>query len=114
MPTLSWLTRETDPKKVQEVKCWVRNVERKDSSFGLPTSTDKFYPDFVAQLEDDRILVVEYKGKLYLQTDDSKGKKLIGEKWEAGRNGNVLFVMAEKKDAQGRDVRAQLVAKIGK
>jgi len=32
------------------VKYWVRNLERDDCSFRLQTSTDKFYPDFVAEL----------------------------------------------------------------
>ena len=34
--------------QMSEVKKWVRNIERRpDSSFSLPTSTDRFYPDFV-------------------------------------------------------------------
>lgn len=37
---------------------WVRNLPRRDYSFWLQTSTDKFYPDFVALLNDGRILVV--------------------------------------------------------
>jgi type III restriction enzyme len=45
------------------VHCWVRNLSRRDNSFRLPTSTDYFYPDFVALLQDGRTLVVEYKGK---------------------------------------------------
>jgi len=43
---------------------WIRNVARHTRSFWLPTTTDKFYPDFVAQLADGRLLVVEYKGAL--------------------------------------------------
>jgi len=35
-----------------EVRFWVRNLERDDCSFRLQTSTDKFYPDFVAELRD--------------------------------------------------------------
>lgn len=96
-----------------QVKYWVRNIERTDNSFGLPTSTDKFYPDFVAQLEDGRILVIEYKGKIYMQIDDSKEKQQIGALWEEKSGGKGLFIMVEKKDAQGRDMRAQLIAKIG-
>ena len=42
-----------------EVKHWVRNIERQEkTSFWLPTSTDYFYPDFVAELNDGRVLVV--------------------------------------------------------
>ena len=46
-----------------KVKTWVRNLTRPDWAFWLPTSTDRFYPDFVALLVDGRYLVVEYKGE---------------------------------------------------
>ena len=45
------------------VRHWMRNLaKRPKTSFWLPTSTGRFYPDFVAQLEDERVFVVEYKG----------------------------------------------------
>jgi hypothetical protein len=51
------------------VKHWVRNVERDERfSFWLPTATDYFYPDFVAELNDGRVLVVEYKGAHLIST----------------------------------------------
>lgn len=38
------------------VKFWVRSLERQVKyAFWLPTSTDKFYPDFVVQLIDGRL-----------------------------------------------------------
>lgn len=44
----------------RRVKHWVRNVERDERfSFWLPTSTDYFYPDFVAELTEGRVLAVE-------------------------------------------------------
>lgn len=95
------------------VRRWVRNLERQqEASFWLPTATDKFYPDFVAQLEDDRLLVVEYKGGLTVQTTDTVEKRLIGELWEANSNGRGLFLIAEKRDQVGRGVYEQLQAKI--
>ena len=36
------------------LRYWIRNVARDPASFSLPTATDRFYPDFVAQLEDGR------------------------------------------------------------
>ena len=45
-----------------EVKHWGRNVPKHSGAFFLPTASGKFYPDFVAELTDGRILVVEYKG----------------------------------------------------
>lgn len=70
-----------------KVKHWVRNIERQEQfSFWLPTSTDYFYPDFVAELTDGRILVIEYKGHPYATNDDSKEKILVGGQWEKSSN----------------------------
>jgi type III restriction enzyme len=99
---------------LKQVKYWVRNLSTQPrASFWLPTSTDRFYPDFVAMLEDGRLLVVEYKGAAYVTNDDSKEKKLLGELWESKSNSKALFAMAEKKDALGRNIYGQLAAKIG-
>jgi type III restriction enzyme len=88
------------------VKFWVRNLEREPYfSFWLPTSSDKFYPDFIAQLNDERLLVVEYKGA-HLDKEDAKEKELIGKLW-AKKTGN-LFLMAWEKDDNGRDVFQQV------
>ena len=88
------------------IKFWVRNLERQPiHAFWLPTSTDKFYPDFVAKLNDGRLLVIEYKGK-HLDNEDSKEKELIGKVW-AEKSGN-LFLMAWKKDDTGYDVYQQI------
>jgi type III restriction enzyme len=95
----------------EAVRHWVRNLPRSDFSFRLPTAKDNFYPDFVAELMDGRLLVVEYKGEGYKTNDDSRDKKLVGEYW-AKVTGN-LFLMAVEKDEQGRDVTQQVAAVIG-
>lgn len=94
------------------VRFWVRNISKGDHSFKLPTSSDYFYPDFVASLHDERVLVVEYKGEPYKTNDDSKEKSAIGELWEAKSNGKGLFLMAVNKDDKGRDVYQQIEDKI--
>lgn len=94
------------------VRCWVRNLSRRNNSFRLPTSTDYFYPDFVVLLNDERILVIEYKGKPYETNDDSKEKINIGELWEKKSNGKGLFLFAVKRDSNGRDVYLQIEDKI--
>jgi type III restriction enzyme len=76
---------------LDDVKYWVRNLTRADCSFWLQTSSDKFYPDFVALLQDGRYLVVGYKGAQYMTTEDTKEKRGIGELWEARSNGNCIF-----------------------
>ena len=95
-----------------EVKFWVRNVARHLASFWLPTATDKFYPDFVAQLEDDRLLVVEYKGAHIADSSDTAEKRTIGELWERKSNGKGLFIVVEK-SVDGKNVRQQLMDKVG-
>ena len=97
-----------------KVKRWVRNIERQPkTSFWLPTSSDYFYPDFVAELEDGRILVVEYKGEPYKTNDDSREKMRVGAQWEKTSGGKCLFLFAVKVDEQGRNVYKQIADKIG-
>ena len=94
---------------MSEVRHWVRNLERQaESSFWLPTSTDRFYPDFVAQLKDGRIFVVEYKGGHLLSNDDSKEKNDIGKVWAAASSGRCVFLMATDAATAGMPVGAQL------
>ena len=85
--------------QLDAVKYWVRNLERRpDSSFWLQTSTDKFYPDFVALLNDGRILVVESKGEDRWSNDDSKEKRAVGDLWADRSKGQCLFVMPKGTD----------------
>lgn len=94
------------------VKYWVRNLSKHETaSFWLQTSTDKFYPDFVAMLEDGRILVVEYKGEAYATNDDSREKKQLGELWEQRSDGKCLFLFAEK-SINGMNVAEQIKRKL--
>lgn len=73
------------------IRYWVRNLERRD--FWLPLAKGKFYPDFVALLEDGRLLVVEHKGADRVSADDAKAKAAIGALWEAKSGGKALFLM---------------------
>jgi type III restriction enzyme len=96
---------------MSEVKSWVRNLERQaEAAFWLPTSTDKFYPDFVAELNDGRVLVVEYKGGDRMSNDDSKEKRTIGQVWGAASNNRCVFVMVTDASTAGKPVGAQLRA----
>src|SRR5690606_21714259 len=80
--------------QMDEVEYWVRNLERRGAaSFSLPTSTDAFYPDFVAFLRDGRVLVVEYKGWVYFTNEDSREKRDIGSVWATASKGRCRFVM---------------------
>jgi type III restriction enzyme len=97
---------------LDNVKYWVRNlVRREQGSFWLPLAHGKFYPDFIVELNDGRMLVVEYKGDAYATNDDSKEKNLVGELWAKNGGDNTLFLMAvdKKTDRDGRDTRTQML-----
>ena len=95
------------------VKTWVRNLAKKEgASFSLQTSTDLFYPDFVALLDDGRVLVVEYKGNAYATNDDSVEKRKLGQLWADRSGGKALFLMAERVK-NGMNVREQIAAAVG-
>jgi len=95
------------------VKYWIRNlVRRSDASFWLPLAHQKFYPDFICELNDGRMLVVEYKGDAYVSNDDSAEKRNVGELWAEASEGKCLFIMAVEQDGQGRDVRQQVLSSV--
>jgi type III restriction enzyme len=81
-----------------QVQYWVRNLERNVYSFWLPIPIGRFYPDFVALLADGRFLVVESKGAPWVDTADTKIKKLVGEKWAAKSAGRCVFRLVTKDD----------------
>lgn len=83
-----------------EVVYWVRNLERKQGSFWLQTSTDKFYPDFICFLKSGQYLAVEYKGADRYSNDDSKEKRLLGQLWEMRSEGKCLFIMTKGKELE--------------
>jgi type III restriction enzyme len=93
---------------LKQVKHWVRNVAKHPASFWLQTSTQRTYPDFVAELADGRFFVVEYKGAN--QWADAAEDRAIGEVW-ARATGNI-YLMARAKDDHGRTTLDQLLAVI--
>ena len=92
--------------QLEGVKYWVRNVERKPTSFSLQTSTDRFYPDFICKLEDGRILIVEYKNSRDWDLPDNEEKRKLGALWEMRSNGKGIFIMPRGKDFEA--IRARL------
>jgi len=95
---------------LSEVKFWARNVARHTNAFRLPIAGGWTYPDFVAQFNDGRLLVVEYKGEQLIA--GATAKRAIGELWQAAGGGRGIYVMAQKL-LDGLAVKAQLQAAIG-
>lgn len=92
-----------------ETKYWVRNLVNRDKgSFWLPLAHGRFYPDFIVQLQDDRMLVVEYKGAHLADGADTAAKDAVGKLWADSSDGNCLFLMAVQQDTTGRDVLGQI------
>lgn len=79
------------------VAWWIRNVERKPTSFSLQTATDRFYPDFLVGLEGGGIVAAEYKGGHLADSAESRDKRRVGELWER-RGSNCAFAWIEQRD----------------
>jgi type III restriction enzyme len=92
-----------------KVKYWVRNIPKQPQySFWLPTEKDYFYPDFVAELVNGSIFVLEYKGSHLDTADDARVKNAIGKQWAKDSQGKRLFLMAKKQDEFGRSLEEQI------
>ncbi|WP_426050353.1 DEAD/DEAH box helicase [Brevundimonas sp. SL161] len=91
------------------VKWWVRNVAKHPNSFWLQTSKDRTYPDFIAELDDGQIFVVEYKGAD--RWADAAEDRAIGAAWE--RAGGGLYLMVGKR-VDNLDMLGQLRRKLGR
>lgn len=89
------------------VTFWVRNLVH-PKQFWMPTAHQHTYPDFVARLNDGRLLVVEYKSGDRFSNADSKQKRAVGELWAARSGGKGVYLMAQKQDDHGDGVDEQL------
>ena len=73
------------------VRHWVRNLDTAPCGFALPTSRGRFFPDFVAELLDGRVAVLEFKGA-HLQNDPYEiEKRQVGELWARTSGGQAVF-----------------------
>jgi type III restriction enzyme len=80
------------------VEWWVRNVERKPTSFWLQTASDRFYPDFLLKMENGPLVAIEYKGAHIADGRDSQEKQRIGDLWARRSEGRCRFVWVENKN----------------
>ena len=94
----------------KEVRHWIRNVQQKPWAYYIPLSDGgHFYPDFVAELQNGKVLVVEYKGEDRLL--DARVKLKCGNWLEETGRGRVFFLMTTEEDGKP-SVEAQIRAKI--
>ena len=92
-----------------DIKHWVRNLDTAPCGFALPTSKGRFFPDFVAELNDGRVAVLEYKGAHLVNDPYEIEKRQVGELWAALSGGKGLFGQIVLQKA-GLDVQKQLNA----
>lgn len=79
------------------IKHWVRNlVNKSGSSFFLQKSDGRFFPDFICELLDGKILVVEYKGDYGWA--NARDDRDIGNLWAELSNGQCRFVMVRNRE----------------
>jgi type III restriction enzyme len=72
----------------------VRNLDSDPvAAFWLPTSFGRFYPDFICELQDGRLLVVEYKGAQIASMPKEIEKGEVGKLWAAPSKGGRMFAM---------------------
>ncbi|MDO5691592.1 MAG: DEAD/DEAH box helicase family protein [Pseudomonadota bacterium] len=75
-----------------KVKHWVRNLEVAPAGFRLPTSRSLgFFADFIAELTDGRVALLEYKGKHLNHQPGEIEKRQIGELWARQSGGRAVF-----------------------
>lgn len=80
------------------VRRWLRNLTHGESAFFLPLSPGRFYPDFLAELNDGRIAVIEYKGANLAHAPAEQHKKAVGELWAGQSGGKAVFVWVQNCD----------------
>ena len=81
------------------VKRWVRNLESESAgAFNLPLSPGRFFPDFIAELCDGRVGVVEYKGGYIADSDKELHKETVGKLWAERSSGKCVFVRVVDRD----------------
>jgi type III restriction enzyme len=89
-----------------KVKRWVRNLDSEpEHGFWLPTSFGRFYPDFVCELTDGRVLVAEYKGEHLRQVPREIEKHQVGMLWaerSAGRPAGTMGAGARGRHSAGQ------------
>jgi type III restriction enzyme len=90
------------------VRRWVRNLDSDPvAGFWLPTSSGRFYPDFVCELIDGRVLVAEYKGSHISSMTKEIEKGEVGKVWAERSAGKALFAMVLK-SRDGNNIEQQL------
>jgi type III restriction enzyme len=78
---------------------WLRNTDSApQGGFSLPKSPGNFFPDFIAELANGAIVLIEYKMAKMAKDPEELHKKAVGELWEARSNGSGRFAWILNRD----------------
>jgi type III restriction enzyme len=66
--------------------------------FCLPLAPGRFFPDFLAELNDGRTAIIEYKGKNRAELTEEKHKRDVGNLWAERSGGQCVFVWVVERD----------------
>ena len=81
------------------VKRWIRNlVYESAGGFSLPLAPGRFFPDFIVELNDGRVAIVEYKGGHLAEQRKELHKEDVGKLWAARSDGKCVFVRVVDRD----------------
>lgn len=96
-----------------KIKRWVRNLDSDPvAGFWLPTSSGRFYPDFVCELVDGRLFIAEYKGDHLRGLAKEIEKGQVGQVWAQRSASKAVFAMLYKID-QGLAITQQIDKALG-
>lgn len=85
--------------KHPNVARWIRNLEYvNQGGFWLPKSPGKFFPDFIVELLDGTLVLVEYKMGKMSQDREEIHKRATGELWARRSGGKCRFGWVVNKD----------------
>ncbi len=73
------------------VRHWVRNLDTAPCGFALPTSRGRFFADFVAELVDGRVALLEFKGAHLVSDPYEIEKSQVGALWARTSGGRAVF-----------------------
>jgi type III restriction enzyme len=81
------------------VSRWIRNADRANQGgFALPKSPGRFFPDFIVELHDGRLVLVEYKMGKMANDPEELHKKAVGELWAERSAGQSGFAWVVNRD----------------
>ncbi len=89
---------------------WIRNPDHANhGGFWLPKSPGRFFPDFIVEMLDGTLVLVEYKMEKMSRDLEEIHKRAVGELWERRSGGKCRFGWVVNKDweALGRVLEAK-------